>query len=134
MDLVLERRKFTNYGVFSQLYDATNHVVAVTLEHAYLGENGYEPKIPSGVYSCVRGTHCLHNGVPFETFEITGVAGHSNLLFHAGNFNNDSEGCVLVGDNIVANGSTEMITDSKITFKKFMQMQEGVSEFTLTVR
>lgn len=136
MDLVLwklNRRQYRSDGIFSDLLDATGNKVAVTLEHAYLSEFGYDPKIPSGTYLCVRGTHALKNGVPFETFEVTGVAGHTGILFHCGNFDNDSEGCVLVGDAIAETGSVERITNSRDTFDKLKTLWNGLSSFHLTV-
>jgi hypothetical protein len=98
----------------------------VTLQHAY--DNNL-PKLPSGVYTCVRGTHQLLHGGPFETFEITGVPGHDKILIHPGNAESDSEGCVLVGASRVSN----MITNSRITFEKFLALQDGCDSFQLTV-
>ncbi len=92
------------------------------------------PKLRTGIYQCVRGEHCLHNGLPFTTFEITGVTGHTNILFHAGNFNTDSEGCVLLGQSVVVGpDKKEMIANSKKTFAKFMELQKDVNTFQLTV-
>lgn len=70
----------------------------------------------------------------FQTFEIMDVPGHDNILFHWGNYNKDSEGCVLLGKAEVsqANGQ-HMITSSKETFDIFMKYLAGVNEFTLTV-
>ena len=103
----------------------------VTLEHSY----DSQPKLQPGTYTCVRGTHKLHNGVPFETFEITGVAGHAGILFHAGSYNRDSEGCVLVGHQIVNDPNTgdEMIVGSRVEFKAFMDRLEGVDSWQLEV-
>lgn len=130
MNFVLVRTEFRPDGVFGVLTDSDGSVVAHTLEHAYDdGQGGWAPKITQGQHTCVRGTHALHNGVPFETFEITGVPGHSGLLFHIGNINADSEGCVLVG-TAEANG---MITASRVAFAKFMQLLDGVNQFTLLV-
>ncbi len=109
---------------------------AYTLEHAYDdGQGGWQAKLPEGVYTCVRGTHALHNGIPFETFEITGVAGHKGILFHAGNFNRDSEGCVLLGRDVAINPNTgeEMVTGSKAEFAAFMARLDGVDSFQLEV-
>ena len=80
--------------------------------------------------------NCHHNGVEFSTFEITGVAGHSGILFHAGNFNKDSDGCVLIGKQIIPNPadpSTEMITGSKQEFAQWLARLEGVVSFQLEV-
>lgn len=141
--------KYTQYrsdGIFGQFFfDNLTTPFCVTLSHAFAvpGPSNtatFAPIVKPGtpenpvVLTCIRGTHQLANGVPFETFEITGVEGHSGLLFHAGNFNKDSEGCTLLGKAIAdqADGE-EMITDSKATFAAWMTMLSGVDEFNLVV-
>ncbi len=131
----LVRTAFRPDGIFGRLYNDHGVPLAYTLEHAYAQTDGaWVPKLPNGEYKCVRGVHKLHNLVPFETFEILGVKGHDNILFHAGNFDKDSEGCVLLGQAIVkqADGS-EMITNSRHTFQDFMNGLHGVTEFQLMV-
>ena len=135
MDLFLTRDSVGPDGIFSTLTDENGNVIAVTLEHAYVsGDGTYAAKIPNGIFSCVRGNHQLKGmAAPFATFEITGVTGHKDLLFHAGNYNADSEGCILVGESVASLPSGEMITNSKATFATFMALQAGVTEFSLTV-
>lgn len=134
MNLRLVRKQFTGDGVFSELTGEDGSPFAFTLEHAYGDEEeGWEPKIPSGTYECVRGQHQLLHGEAFETFEVTGVPGHSNILFHAGNFDQDSEGCILVGARIALISKHLMITESKATFRRFMDAQAGLESFTITI-
>lgn len=126
----LSRLSSDEFGCFSQLLRDDSTLLAVTLEHSYPLENGgYAPKIPVGSYVCVRGTHQLHNGVPFETFEITGVPGHTGLLFHKGNLERDSEGCVLLGQT----QSGAAVLHSEAAFEQFMAVQEGLDSFPLEV-
>jgi hypothetical protein len=135
VNLTLTRNEFRPDGVFSTLTDESGVKIASTLEHAYddISPGEWLPKIPDGTYTCVRGQHRLARmQTSFETFEVTNVPGHTNILFHIGNFDNDSEGCILLGEN-VANTKPQMITNSKSTFVKFMELQDGVSSFTLTV-
>lgn len=130
MDLILKRKLWLQAGIFGMLYSGDEQI-AVTLEHAFeISDAVFRPIIPQGIYACQRGSHRL-NGMDqdFETFEILGIAGHSGLLFHAGNFNKDSEGCVLLGDEMMG----LMITNSRATFAKFMALQVGVSQFQLSV-
>lgn len=140
MNLILTHISKDHDGVFGILTDEVGQEIAMCLEHAYdagLGNGSYTAKLNPGVYKCVRGTHKLHDGIPFETFEIEGVTGHDNILFHVGNYNTDSEGCVLLGRRIVANPdkpTENMITSSRNTFLKFMDLQRNVNEFTLTVK
>ena len=136
MDLVLIRKQYREDGIFSTCCDMDGNQVMVTLEHAYPSPDGFSPKIPEGSYTCVRGQHRLHGmEEDFTTFEITGVAGHEGLLFHWGNFNQDSEGCILVGEQDFESASgQQMITASRAEFAKFMALQEGLDSFTLVVK
>lgn len=141
MNLTLTRTEKRDDGIFGILSDEAGLQVAVTLEHAYdakLGNGSYAPKLPAGTYKCVRGPHRLHGmTADFETFEITKVPGHTGMLFHWGNYNRDSNGCVLLGRRrapVGVNNTTDMITSSRNTFQKFMDLQRNVNEFTLTVK
>jgi hypothetical protein len=129
MDLVLTRKRSAESGIYGELTTATGLFVADTLEHAYPEGNFYYPKVPPGAYICRRGTHVLHDGVPFITFEVTEVPGHTGILFHTGNVNQDSEGCILLGEGM----TPTHITESRRAFVKFMLLQSDVNEFTLTV-
>lgn len=131
MILKLTRQAKRLDGIFSELTDEKGNFIAVTLEHSYNGE----PKLYDGQFKCVKGLHQLHVGNKFETFEITGVHDHTGILFHVGNYNNDSDGCVLVGTDVKdMTNSTRMITHSMIAFSKLMALLEKVQEFTLVVK
>lgn len=127
---VMKRQSSNSWGIVSTLTKDSD-IVFTTLEHAYQNpDKSYSPKIPHGTYTCVRGMHQLaHMAHPFETFEITGIVGHTNILFHVGNFNADSEGCVLLGQGL----GNQMIIGSKVAFDTFMASLSGVDSFTLEV-
>lgn len=134
MDLVLRRTQHRPDGIFGELFDTKGELMAYTLEHSYVSGAGWEPKIPVGTYRCQRGTHRLHGmREPFETFEVIGVSGRTNLLIHWGNFNNDSQGCILLGDALSPSLRGEMVLHSRVTFARFMKAQSGCSEFSLSV-
>ena len=100
--IVMHTLKRKEFGVGGIISDFTFHgelsPFMVTLEHAYFFNGAYTPKLHNGVYTCVRGPHRLHGMIDFfSTFEITKVSGHSGILFHWGNYNEDSEGCILTG-------------------------------------
>lgn len=134
MNLTLTRKRTASDGAFGELVGDSGSFFAISLEHAYYKDGRYEVKLPPGEYKCIRGIHRLHDGVDFETFEITGVAGHTGILFHVGNYNEDSDGCVLIGSAIGnrANGG-KMITASRQKFIEFMALQKEVDEFILKV-
>lgn len=132
MDLVLTRTACRPDGIFGELKDESGHLIAYTIEHSYGEGDAWAAKVPAGEYVCLRGNHELHSG-PIETFEVTGVPGHQGILIHPGNTEAASEGCILVGESICA-GACQMITHSRATFARLMEMQAGVDEFRLTVQ
>lgn len=133
MDLKLSRVEFRPDGIFGLLYNSMGVKIASTLEHSCLSGVTWFAKVPPGSYSCVRGTHRLHDGVPFETFEVAGVKGHTGILFHPGNWNRDSDGCILLGRDFGRIGDIKMIVDSREAFAAFMKLQAGVDRFSLSV-
>lgn len=139
MNLILQRTQVRKDGIFSELHDENGRLIAVTLEHAFPildRHDAWSARIPPGEFKCVRGEHYLHGmTTPFETFEVYGVLGHVGILFHWGNFNKDSEGCVLLGDRVRSIGQgPQMILNSKVTFEKFMALQQGLDTFELAVK
>lgn len=133
MNLTLTRKIYRADGILSTLSSSDLPLVACTLEHAYPSAVTWQPKIPPGVYECIRSQHLLHGMTdPFTTFEVMGVAGHTGILFHWGNFNEDSEGCILLGESF-GSGPRSMVTNSRDAFSKFMALQDGVEFFPITV-
>jgi hypothetical protein len=137
MGYSLNRKEYRSDGIFSEFLTPFGALIAMTLEHAYPveGSSAFAPKVLPGVYTCVRGMHRLHGmEEDFETFEITGVPGHTGILFHWGNYNADSDGCVLTGSQI---GNTlsggKMVTNSRATHAHFMASMSGIDSFPLTV-
>ena len=133
MLFTLIRKEAREDGIFGELWgEDAKDPLCVTLEHSYDGV----PKLPPGEYTCVRGPHRLHSMTQdFETFEITGVPGHTNILFHWGNYNSDSDGCVLLGRSLGRAGAGyQMITSSRKAFATFMAATAGVDSFTLEVK
>ncbi len=127
--MVLTRHRYSSVGIFGTLVTDRGSEYA-TLEHAYPVGDAYLPKLGNGTYVCRKGMHCLKKGGPFQTFEIIGVLNHTGILFHVGNYNSDSEGCVLLGLTEQSN----MVIHSKAAFERFMKELEGVNEFTLEVK
>lgn len=136
MDLVLKRTHSLEYGIFGILYDSNVKKIAVTIEHAYSGASfgEWKSKIPLGTYVCKRSEHHLRaQPNPFETFEVTGIKGHSGIVFHVGNRNNDSEGCILIGTGFDNLECPRAITSSRLAFSMFMVLQDGDDSFKLRV-
>lgn len=126
MKLILKRHTFKQEGIFGFLLNDQNNILFHTLEHAYVQNDGtFLPKISVGNYTCKRGTY-PKNG---ETFEVTNVPGHSFILIHIGNYNKDSDGCILIG----LDQKDDMIVSSRKAFAQFMQLMDGLNKFELEV-
>ncbi len=130
MTLTLQRLDYREDGIFSELLKEDGSVLAFTCEHSY----NHRPKLYLGTFICKRGTHRLHSGPPFKTFEVTGVNGHSGILFHKGNTQVDSNGCILVGEEFGVIDDKKSVLRSKEAFATFIAAVSGLDEFTLLVR
>ncbi|CAM6004808.1 unnamed protein product [Sphagnum balticum] len=128
---VLTRTRFCADGIFGELKTADGGFVAYTLEHSY--DN--KPKLVNGIYTCKRGPHRLHGMTQdFTTFEVMGVPNFNGvpvtgILFHWGNYDKDSEGCILMGSS----ETPTMIGNSRQTWSDFMNSLNGVDNFELEV-
>lgn len=115
--------------------------VAVTCERTYpVAESAPDGpqfvKIPPGTYTCKRTIKHSSStvGHPYECFEVTGVEGHSRLLFHAGNTEMDSEGCILLGWRFGTAAGRPAVLESGLAHSAWMRLLQGVDAFELTVR
>jgi hypothetical protein len=97
-----------------------------TLENPWRN-NGPDSSIPAGTYTCKR----VQSPTRGNTFEITGVPRRSHILFHAGNDERDTLGCVLLG--MRTNGKN-YIYDSRIAVKKFLDLTKDMDEFEIEVK
>lgn len=135
-DLELVRVAIGEVGCFGVLVHRGVPIGQVTLERTWpVAES--EPagaqivKIPAGKYVCKR-TQFIRGG--YETYEVTGVAGHSRLLFHRGNKETDSDGCILVGQKFSTRFGAPGVEMSALGFGEFMQWADGRPSFELEVR
>lgn len=67
------------------------------------------------------------------TFEVTKVPSRSNILFHAGNVTENTEGCVLLGEYFGKLSGDRAILNSGKTFRRFLN-ELGRQPFHLTIQ
>jgi Family of unknown function (DUF5675) len=135
LNIKLERMKYLPDGIFSVLTDESGNQIAVGLEHVYTNGITLTAKVAPGTYTCTR--HAP-NRLPYETFELQNVPDFqgkpvTGILIHILNYDSQSEGCIGVGEAIADSPQGKMITNSKITFERFMKLQQGVNSFTLEI-
>jgi hypothetical protein len=120
---------------YSETVDGTYGVMeyngvplGMTLEPNDRG-NGANSRIPPGRYRCRR-----HNGPKYKnTWEIIEVPGRSAVLFHIGNIEDDSLGCVLLGSSLASVKGKLGVGSSGATFARFMELSEKAEELSLTI-
>jgi hypothetical protein len=85
--------------------------------------------IPVGNYLCKR----FHGTKYPDTFEIC-IPGHTALLFHAGNREEDTDGCILLGEEVgELNGKRAVLASGK-AFCEFMKKMGDDQEFNLVIQ
>ena len=139
MNLTLTNLEYRADGIFGEMTDEIGSFVCATLQHAYdsgLGNGTFVPKVAAGTYICRR--HAP-NRLAYETFELQNVPDFqgtpvTGILIHKGNYDKDSEGCILIGADISKQTDAWMITSSAPTFNQFMKRQTNIHEFTLTIK
>jgi len=84
--------------------------------------------IPQGVYTCKR----FHRARWTNTFEIL-VKGHTDVLFHAGNIEADTKGCIVLGSSFGKLKGQRAVLNSGATFAVFLQITADYNSFPLLI-
>lgn len=92
-------------------------------------ETKADSRIPAGLYNCIpySGTHFK------DVFKVLDVPGRSDILFHWGNTEKDTLGCLLIGNAAGLLAGEPAILDSKNAFSRFRKLV-GAEGFTLDIR
>lgn len=106
-----------SHGILLRRTLAKRTFLCHTLEDEYRTKKKYgETRIPSGKYRLHlrrQGGHHERYATKFPTIhkgmlELVGVPNFTDVLIHIGNTDDDTEGCILVGDGV----QTGRVTDS----------------------
>jgi len=127
--ILIRLQEFTNHlqtcGRFI-LLDENGDVVfsSVTLELPWRANMRNLSCIPAGDYTVSK-----VNSPKFGpgTFQVNNVKGRSHILFHAGNFTRDIEGCILLGErflDIDSDGITD-VTNSRVTVNRLQHLADN---------
>lgn len=102
---------------------------ALTLERPWKNNQRNISCIPVGGYICKR----IQSPKFGDTFEVQKVPGRSEILFHKGNIDDDTHGCILVGEMFEPLGSENAIRASRQGFKEFLWRTADKDFFTLKI-
>jgi hypothetical protein len=125
--IYLHRVAYHQDGTFGVLLDESEPF-AVTLEPEWL-DNKKDSCIPEGRYVCERFTSGKHG----KTWMVKDVPGRSFILFHKGNTEEDSEGCILLGEQFFRSGDKASIANSGAGFAEFLDRLKDDSAFMLYI-
>lgn len=126
--ITLKRITSFEDGTFGVLLDE-NIPFALTCELQWNAGDYKNSCIPNGAYKCKR----IMSSKFGETFEITGVKGRTHILFHKGNIEDDTRGCILIGEQFEKSNNKTAILLSKKGFDEFMERVKGLKQFILVI-
>lgn len=101
----------------------------LTLERPWEDNKENVSCIPAGRYRCRK----IRSPKFGDTYEICDVPGRTHVLLHWGNFIEDTEGCVLVGEEFSGTFDRPFIAASKRGFLELMKLLNGDVEFDLVI-
>lgn len=105
-------------------------VFCVTLEPCDNENQRDVSSIPAQQYTCKRQTVTSYG----PAFLVQEVPGRHGILFHYGNWAENTAGCILLGKSWGVIGGRRCIISSRPVFKDFMTIMKDVKEFNLTIR
>ena len=137
--ITLKRIAGNEDGNFGVIVD-NNTPYEVTLEESWKNNQPFESCIPVGIYLCKKFYSVKFN---LTTFHITDVPERENCIFHPGNTETDTEGCILIGTrfgHLIARDddsgkieSQPAVLYSLSAFKRFMNRMSKYDEFVLQI-
>ena len=133
MKLILTRHARRADYTIGRLEDENGMKVCDTLEPTWRDYKGGEMKIPKksaipeGTYRVVvTKSRRFQKYLPL----LVGVPGFEGVRIHAGNTSRDTEGCILVGQNL----QVGKVLWSRITLEKLMKLIENEKVIYLTIK
>ena len=133
MKLILIRIARKAEYTIGRLEDENGKRICDTLEPTWRDYKGGEMKIPKksaipeGSYRVV-----VTKSQRFQKYLplLVGVPGFEGVRIHAGNTSRDTEGCILVGQNLLVG----KVLWSQITLEKLMELIKNEKKISLTIK
>jgi len=129
MLLVIDRNIKSSKWNMGSLTDPSHpEFQLATLENPWENNEPYISCIPkNNEYQCER----VDSPRFGNTFQILDVVGRTHILFHVGNWERQTQGCILLG--LSQNPRADMITKSRQGFGLFIKHTQNIDEFTLEI-
>ena len=127
--LELIRLEETDAGTFGVL-KVNKQVFCVTLEPGDLENAENRSSIPAQQYTCRR----VKSPTFGKTYQVLGVPGRSDILFHPGNTISDTAGCILLAQHFGKLYGNRAVLNSGSTFDQFIAWMEEYPFLNLTIR
>jgi len=106
-----------------------NDEICYTLEPPWRN-NGKDSCIPTNEYICTRYSSLKHP----NSWLVNDVPNRSYILFHTGNTELDSLGCILLGLKTGYIDKRRAVLESQKAYKKFQNLMKGIKKFKLIIK
>ena len=126
--LIIKRVATGHNGTFGTI-EHRDIPFALTLERQWLNNRSNVSCIPEGNYKCKR----VQSPKFGNTFEVTNVPHRTHILFHKGNLDDDSHGCILLGEQFEPLNGSPGILSSKKAFAEFTKLLASEDQFNLVI-
>lgn len=139
MNLILriQRVASTKHGTFGVIL-RDGVPFALTLERPWANNQRSKSCIRAGKYAVLRCKASPDYGFSDSpkfgnTFQVMNVPGRSHILFHKGNLDDDTHGCILLGEQYGVLRGQPAILASGPGFKEFLGIMATKNEFDLVI-
>lgn len=126
---IIRLEESTEVGTLGVL-KINKQVFCFTLEPSDQLNAPFLSSIPAQQYFCGRYTSSKYP----DTWQVMGVPGRNKILFHSGNTDDDTEGCILLGQTVGRLLGERAILNSGKTFEGFKKRLSKYNEFHLTIK
>ena len=116
-------------GTFGVLLDE-DIPFCLTLEREWKDNEENISCIPRGSYLC----KWVQSPKFGDTFEVFDVPKHTHILFHKGNIEDDSEGCIIIGEQFHKYKGKISLKASREGYREFKQRTHFLMEFELEIK
>ena len=133
--VTIDRILYSVYGTFGHIKVREG---ALLLFHARTLEDAWQRNLPN--ISCIpAGVYVLKRGNfkgQYDNYELQDVPNRTAIEMHVGNTTKDTQGCILIGEDIVFDELNKrfMVTNSKASFDHFMRIMGSDTQAVLQIR